>query len=177
MKNDFQISDDGTIFQIKEDGTISKLGRIENGRIVPSVVQESESSNHSSGKAFLIFFLVVFAIATIAFAKLYSEANNKYQEAIRREYALEKKISTLEFELVHSRIANTIQPSNRFQINQGELDQTISSAPTNRSALRSELEAADIEELREAYSERGGTNQNVMASKELLIQALEKLLD
>lgn len=44
MKNDYQISDDGIIFQIKEDGSITKLGKIESGKIIPYSV-DSRTEN------------------------------------------------------------------------------------------------------------------------------------
>ena len=48
----------------KEDGSISKLGKIENGRIV-GISNPTPSSNSDSGKGALVFFLVAFIIATI----------------------------------------------------------------------------------------------------------------
>lgn len=96
MENDYQISKDGTIFQIKEDGTITKLGIIENGRVIGTEVSGSSAQSSSSSKGVLVFFLIVFAITALVFGILYSEANNNYYNSLGREYALEQKISSLE---------------------------------------------------------------------------------
>ena len=95
MENDYQISKDGTIFQILEDGTISKLAKIENGKVIASG-ESAPSENNTTGKGVLIFFLVAFAIATLVLGILYSQANDNYYSALSREYALEQKVSTLE---------------------------------------------------------------------------------
>ena len=96
MENDYQISKDGTIFQIMEDGTISKLAKIENGKVLASGESTVPSKGDTSGKGVLIFFLVAFAIATLVLGILYSQANDNYYSALGREYALEQKVSSLE---------------------------------------------------------------------------------
>ena len=81
MANDYEISQDGTIFHIKEDGTISKLGKIENGQIVKPENETSSSDDSPSWKGILIFFLVGFAIATIVLGVLLHQANEDYYSA------------------------------------------------------------------------------------------------
>ena len=81
MANDYEISQDGTIFHIKEDGTISKLGKIENGQIVKPENDPSSSDDSPSWKGILIFFLVGFAIATIVLGVLLHQANDNYYSA------------------------------------------------------------------------------------------------
>ena len=78
MSNDYEISQDGTIFHIKEDGTISKLGKIENGQIVKPESETSSSDDSPSWKGILIFFLVGFAIATIVLGVLLHQAKEDY---------------------------------------------------------------------------------------------------
>lgn len=96
MANDYQISKDGTVFQIKEDGTISKLAKIENGKVIVSEEVPEPPKNNTTGKGVLIFFLIAFAITTLVFGILYSEANNNYYSALGREYTLEQQVSSLE---------------------------------------------------------------------------------
>lgn len=99
MENDYQISKDGTIFQIKDDGTISKLAKIENGKVLVSGETSSPSPNSTTGKGVLIFFLVAFAIATLVLGILYSKANDNYYSALSREYALDQRVSSQEKEI------------------------------------------------------------------------------
>ena len=176
MKNDFQISEDGTVFQIKEDGTITKLGKIEDGRIVTPNYNKHDAEEEPSNRGLLLLFLAIFAIATLVLGILYSEVNNKYKDAVRRENALERRISILEFDLNMTRIPSSL-PSYSIPDTQDYEDPYNPSTTNRNSVLRSELEYADIEELREAYSERGGNDRRVMASRELLIQALEIMLE
>lgn len=96
MENDYQIAKDGTIFQIKEDGTITKLARIENGKVLVSGESTVPSQDKPSEKGVLLFFLVAFVIATLVLGILYSQANDNYYSALGREYALEQKVSSLE---------------------------------------------------------------------------------
>lgn len=101
--NDYQISNDGTIFNIKEDGSISKLGKIENGRIV-SISNSTTSSNSDSGKGALMFFLVVFIIATAVLGVLLGQSKSDYEYAVSnyssRISILETKINSLEGDLI-----------------------------------------------------------------------------
>ena len=96
MENDYQISKDGTIFQIKDDGTISKLAKIENGKVLVPGESTVPSADSTSGKGVLVFFLVAFAISTLVLGILYSKSNDDYYSALSREYALEQKVSSLE---------------------------------------------------------------------------------
>lgn len=100
--NDYQISNDGTIFNIKEDGSISKLGKIENGRIV-GISNPTPSSSSDSGKGALVFFLVAFIIATIILGVLLGQSKSDYEYAISnsssRISTLETKINSLEGDL------------------------------------------------------------------------------
>lgn len=97
MENDYQISKDGTIFQIKEDGTISKLAKIENGKVL-GVGEQSVSPppDNNSGKGWLIFLLVAFAIATVVLGILYSQAGDNYYYALMRERELKQQVESLE---------------------------------------------------------------------------------
>ncbi len=103
--NDYQISNDGTIFNIKEDGSISKLGKIENGRIVgvSNHTTSSNPDNSDSGKGALVFFLVVFIIvaAILGFLLRKSMRDNEYVVSIysSRISTLETKIGSLEGDL------------------------------------------------------------------------------
>ena len=96
MENDYQISKDGTIFQIKEDGTISKLAKIENGKVQVSGESAAPPQSNTNGNAVLILFLVIFAIASLVLGILYSEANSNYNGVLGREYSLKQKVSKLE---------------------------------------------------------------------------------
>ncbi len=96
MDNDYQISKDGTIFQIKDDGTISKLAKIEDGKVLVSGESTVPSQDNTSWKGVLIFFLVAFAIATLVLGILYSKSNDNYYSSLGREYVLEQKVSSLE---------------------------------------------------------------------------------
>ena len=100
--NDYQISNDGTIFNIKEDGSISKLGKIENGRIV-SISNHTASSNSDSGKGALMFFLVVFIIATAVLGVLLGQSKRNYEYAVFNISTLETKINSLEGDLITAR--------------------------------------------------------------------------
>ena len=100
--SDYQIANDGTIFHIKEDGSISKLGKIENDVImdVPSTTTPSDSG---SGKGALVFFLVLFAIATLVLGILYSQLKSDYDYSVSNSSSkitsLERKIKSLEGDL------------------------------------------------------------------------------
>jgi len=100
--NDYQIANDGTIFHIKEDGSISKLGKIEDDRIV-DVTSPTTTTGTSSGKGGLVFFLVVFAIATLVLGILYSQLKSDYDYSLSNSSSwissLESKISSLEGDL------------------------------------------------------------------------------
>lgn len=100
--SDYQIANDGTIFHIKEDGSISKLGKIENDRIV-DVPSTTSTSDSGSGKGALVFFLVVFAIATLVLGILYSQLKGDYDYSVSnsssRITSLENKVSSLEGDL------------------------------------------------------------------------------
>ena len=93
--NDYQISNDGTIFNIKEDGSISKLGKIENGRIV-GTTNPITSTDSDSEKGALVFFLVVFIIATITVGVLLGQSKRDYENAVSN---YSSRISTLETEI------------------------------------------------------------------------------
>ena len=99
--NDYQISNDGTIFHIKEDGSISKLGKIENDRIVS--INNSSPSDTSSGKGALVFFLVVFAMAALVLGILLAQSKNDYDylayNSSSEISSLKNKISSLERDL------------------------------------------------------------------------------
>ena len=101
MENDYQISKDGTIFQIKDDGTISKLAKIEDGKVLVPGESTVPSKDNTSGKGVLVFFLVAFAIATLVLGILYSKSNDNYYSSLSREYALEQKVSTLEADVAN----------------------------------------------------------------------------
>ncbi len=100
--NDYQISNDGTIFNIKEDGSISKLGKIENGRIV-GISNPTTPSNSNSRNGALVFFLVVFIIATAVLVFLLLQSKSDYEYAVSKSSsrisALETKINSLEGDL------------------------------------------------------------------------------
>jgi hypothetical protein len=89
---EYQISNDGTIFSIKEDGSISKLGKIENGRIV-GISNPTTSSTSDSGKDALVFFLVVFIIATVILGVLLKQSKSDYEY---NAFNYSSMISTLE---------------------------------------------------------------------------------
>ena len=99
MANDYEISQDGTIFHIKEDGTISKLGKIENGQIVKPESEPSSSDDSPSWKGILIFFVVALTIATIVLGVLLSQAKDDYYSALyynrQTVSELNEKISSL----------------------------------------------------------------------------------
>ena len=94
MNNDYEISQDGTIFHIKEDGTISKLGRIENGKIVSSDsnANASTTDDEFSWKGVLMFFVVALTIATIVLGVLLSQAKDDYNSA---QYSHRQEVSGL----------------------------------------------------------------------------------
>lgn len=98
MNRDIKISNDGTIFEIKEDGSISKLARIsESGAVVPlNGTTSTTASNTSSGKGGLWFFLVVFIIATIAFAVSYFNIKDEYDSV---SYKLQNTTSQYKSEI------------------------------------------------------------------------------
>lgn len=177
MNNDYQISKDGTIFQIKEDGTISKLAKLEDGKVLVSG-DSTASQNNTSGKGVLIFFLITFAISSLVLGILYSQANDRYYSSLGREYALEQKVTTLEEELNSLRQPSPSQWTISYQDNNYDNDKYNGSKAksSTNNTLRSELEYADIEELREVYAEHGGDDPYVSARRDLLIQALEEML-
>lgn len=96
--NDYQISNDGTIFHIKEDGSISRLGKIENERII-GINNSPAPSNARSEKGALVFFMVVFAIATLIFGVMFAQYKYNYDNASSKIISLERKISSLENDL------------------------------------------------------------------------------
>lgn len=101
--SDYQVSKDGTIFQIKEDGSISRIGKIENGRL--GGVQTRTDSGNSS-KKWLIFVLGVFAIAALVFGVLFANARSDYEYLAHESYDritdLEQRISSLESDLTEA---------------------------------------------------------------------------
>lgn len=87
MDKDYKISNDGTIFEIKDDGSISKLAKInDKGQI--STLSGTVMTSNGGSKGGYWFFIIVFAIAIVILALLYSETNNAYQWANyeRNEY-------------------------------------------------------------------------------------------
>ena len=87
MNKDYKISNDGTIFEIKDDGSISKLAKInDKGQI--STLSGTVMTANGGSKGGYWFFIIVFAIAIVILAVLYSETNNAYQWANyeRNEY-------------------------------------------------------------------------------------------
>lgn len=94
--DDYQISNDGTIFNIKEDGSISKLGKIEDGRIVDI---SNPITSSDSGKGALVSFLVVFIIATAVLGVFLGQSKSDYEYAVSRISTLETQINSLESDL------------------------------------------------------------------------------
>lgn len=80
MNKDYKISNDGTIFEIKEDGSIAKLAKINDKGQICTLSGTVMTANGGS-KGGYWFFIIVFAIAVVILAVLYSEANNAYQWA------------------------------------------------------------------------------------------------
>lgn len=101
--NNYQISNDGTIFSIKDDGSISRLAKINDqgrltdleGRVMsPTPTVTTSTTSDSNGKGWYLFFIVVFIIAIIVLASLYSEANDKYYRANQKRWEYESKYTT-----------------------------------------------------------------------------------
>ena len=114
--SDYQIAKDGTIFHIKEDGTISKLGKIENDKIV-SIPSTSSSSNSGSGKGAMAFFLVAFIIAAIVLGYLLAQSKSDYNYMVS---SYTSKISSLNIEI-------------------SSLEENLTTARSERDAARQEL--------------------------------------
>ena len=147
MNKDYKISNDGTIFEIKDDGSISKLAKIDDkGRVTDLEGREMKSYPHHSstsdndGKGWYWFLIVAFIIATIVFASLYSEANDKYYRASQERWEYKNMYEIADQERDQYKAMSESSTSLRKEIN--SLEQERDNAKSELSKLKNKVSAA-----------------------------------
>ncbi len=123
--NKYQISEEGEIFSIEDDGTIVRIARIsENGKIEPfrkhgKVDEEALSeATHLSLNFFLMFFLIIFAVATIILAVLWLDEKSDCEKQVFELAKLRKDSSQTELDLreVETKLAASAEKNSDLEV-------------------------------------------------------------